>query len=640
MCDFSNSFNRRFVMKLKNRSVRIAVCCVVGLVGGMSLVAAPKPSGSMLPSDTLAVLTIPHFPDAKKAFLSDPYVRLFGDPSMKAYTDKIKTTFEQNVLGGLEKQLGIKLSEYTGLMNGQLTLAFFVNAPDGGRRPSFDLMLALDAGDKGDQLREKLADVRKRFSDAGQPLKPITIRNQTFFRIKSDGAKEGNDRAPQGVPNELFMGQVDSFLMISSSAAVMQKTLASGTDGAVTSLAENPSFKKIFTNRLKGSYGYGWVNFAEVYKLIVPQVKAMDRQFAGNANPLIPKPSAVLDALGLGALKGLSFNLKDVPKGSIVEFTMSVPEKGRQGVFELLALEKKDSLPMNRIPEDVISFSRTRVDLAKFWSGLEGMVGELAPPVMGFVELFLGGLGKDRDPNFDFRESFFGNLGDDIITVGLPPRSSKLEDLANPPSLTLLGSPNPKRLAEGLVVATGLIPSGGNVLSEREFLGRTIYSFTIPGLALPGAGGPGQDPAAGAGFYMAPDDGYLVFSMDERTIEEYLRGPSSSQKPLRRIAGLSQATQALGEDQLTSFRYDNAAEIVKKLWELGRENPDLLTGGLGAAALAAPQPFGGLDELADFSSLPPFDRVAKYFHYSVGGSSSDADHLNYRWFRPSPPKLK
>jgi hypothetical protein len=625
-------------MKLKNTWAQVAVCCLGGMVGFSSLFAAPRPPGSMLPSDTLAVLTIPHFPDAKTAFLGDPYVRLFDDPSMKAYTDKITTTFEQNVMGGLEKQLGIKLSEYTELMNGQLTVAFFVNAPEGAKQPSFDLMLALDSGDKSDQLREKLADVRKRFADAGQTLRPITIRNQSFYRIKPNG--KGNDNDSKGTPNELYMGQVDSFLMISSSAAVMQKVLASGSDGAVTSLADNPSFKKIFANRLKGSCGYGWVNFAEVYKLIVPQVKAMDRQFGGNANPLIPKPSAVLDALGLGGLEGLSFNLKELPKGSMVEFTMSVPEKGRRGLFELLALEKKDSLPMNRIPEDVVSFSRTRVNLAAFWSELEGMVGELAPPVMGFVELFLGGLGKDRDPNFDFRESFFGNLGDDLITIGLPPRSSKLEDVANPPSLTLLGSPDPKRLAEALVVATGLIPSGGNVLSEREFLGRTIYSFTIPGLALPGAAQPGQDPAAGAGFYMAPDDGYLVFSMDEQTVEDYLRGPSSSQKPLRRIAGLNQAIRFLGEDQLTSFRYDNAAELVKKLWELGRENPELLTGGLGAAALAVPQPFSGLDELADFSSLPPFDRVAKYFHYSVGGSSSDAEHLNYRWFRPTPPNLK
>ena len=486
-------------MKLIKRWERFLVCVLVGAVGSSSLFAGPKPPGSMLPDDTIAVLSIPHFPDAKAAFLNDPYVRLFDDPSMKAYTDKVKNTFEQNVLDGLEKQLGIKLSEYTDLMNGQLTLAFFVNSPEGAQRPSFDLMLALDSGDKSDQLKEKLTDVRKRFADAGQVLKPITIRNQTFFRIKPDGGQKGNGRAPQSASRELFIGQVDSMLMISSSAAVMQKILAAGSGGAVTSLAENSAFKKVFANRLEGSYGFGWINFAEVYKLIVPQVKAMDRQFGGNNNPLIPKPSAVLDALGLDALEGLSFNLKELPKGSMVEFSISVPEKGRRGLFELLALEEKDSLPMNRIPENVVSFNRTRINLAKVWSGLEGMVGELAPPVMGFVELFLGGLGKDRDPNFDFRESFFGNLGDDIINVGLPPRSSKMEDIANPPRLTLLGSPDPKRLAEALVVATGLIPSGGNVLSEREFLGRTIYSFTIPGLALPGMGGPGQDPAEGVG---------------------------------------------------------------------------------------------------------------------------------------------
>ena len=80
-------------------------------------------------------------------------------------------------------------------------------------------------------------------------------------------------------------------------------------------------------------------------------------------------------------------------------------------------------------------------------------------------------------------------------------------------------------------------------------------------------------------------------------------------------------------------------QLVKNLWELGRENPEMLTGGLTGAALGAPQPFGGLEALADFSKLPPFENVAKYFHYSVGGSSSDSDYLNYRWFRPTPPQL-
>ena len=499
----------------------------------------------------------------------------------------------------------------------------------------------LDSGDRGEQLKVKIDDLKKRVAAAGQALKPLTIRNQSFLHFKPGAGSSGAKRdGGQSNPDELYLGQVDSALVISTSATVIERSLAASTGSAVKSLATEPSFERIFSNRLKDSYAYGWINFSQVYQMIETQVKGMDRQFAGNANALIPKPTAILKALGLDGLQGLAFNLKDLSQGSMIEFSLAIPERDRRGVFSLIAMEKKESLPLPWVPDDVVSFNRTRVNLAKVWSELKGMVGELAPPVMGLVELYLGGLGKDRDAKFDFQESFFENLGDDVIIVGLPPRSEKLEDIANPPTLTLLGSPDSKRLADAFVVATGLIPSGGNVLSEREFLGQTIYSFKIPGLAIPGMGAPGQDAAAGAGFYLAPVKGYLAFSMDEKTIENYLRGPSASQKSLRRVAGLTQATQLLGQGPLTSFRYDNAADLVDNLWELGRENPDMVAGDLTGVTSLAPQPFGGLEQLADFSKLPPFERVAKYFHYSVGGSSSDSQYLNYRWFRPTPPALK
>ena len=630
-----------FYMK-KTNNWRLTAALYLGAAGLVSaLEAAPKNPGSLLPSDTVAVLTIPHFPDAKAAFLKDPFVQLFDDPSMKDYTGGVMKSFEDNVVGGLEQQFGIKLSEYMDLINGQLTLGLFVNPAGGRGLPEWDLFLALDAGDRGEQLKAKIGDLKRRVDAAGQALKPLTIRNQSFFHFKPGGesgkAKRGGG---QSNPDELYLGQVDSFLVISTSASVIERSLAASTGSGANSLANEPSFKRIFSNQLKDSYGYGWVNFSHVYQMIEAQVKRMDGQFAGNANALIPKPTAVLKALGLDGLQGLAFNLKDVAKGSMVEFSMAIPERDRRGVFSLIAMEKKESLPLPWIADDVISFSRTRVNLAKVWMELKGMVGELSPPVMGLVELYLGGLGKDRDATFDFQESFFENLGDDVIMVGLPPRSEKLEDIANPPSLTLLGSPDSKRLADAVVVATGLIPSGGNVLSEREFLGQKIYSFKIPGLAIPGMGAQGQDAAAGAGFYLAPVKGYLAFSMDEKTIEDYLRGPSASQKSLRRVAGLAEASAALGRGPLTSFRYDNAAELVNNIWELGRENPDLIAGSLAGAAMVAPQPIGGLEPLTDFSSLPPFERVAKYFHYSVGGSSSDSQYLNYRWFRPTPPALK
>jgi len=42
----------------------------------------------------------------------------------------------------------------------------------------------------------------------------------------------------------------------------------------------------------------------------------------------------------------------------------------------------------------------------------------------------------------------------------------------------------------------------------------------------------------------------------------------------------------------------------------------------------------------DFSLLPSFDRVSKYFNFTVYGESATVDGLTFKIFAPVPPGLK
>jgi hypothetical protein len=42
----------------------------------------------------------------------------------------------------------------------------------------------------------------------------------------------------------------------------------------------------------------------------------------------------------------------------------------------------------------------------------------------------------------------------------------------------------------------------------------------------------------------------------------------------------------------------------------------------------------------DYSLLPDFSRVSKYFHYSVYGGSANVDGITFRYFYPTPPQLR
>lgn len=608
----------------------------LGMLCTLGVWAAPKPA-ALLPRNAVAMMTIPDMSKAKAAFLNDPYIRLFSDPAMKGYAEGMKEIFVEKLWEQLEKRLNVQLTDYADLIQGQITVALFVEMRVEGL--SFDVLIAMDSGDQSEGLAEKFEAFRNRLSEEGQVLKPMTIRDHSFFRVQT--------KASQGLPNQWFMGQVDSFLMIASRLELMQKSLAAGFGGG-SSLAEDPAFSRIFSNRFKDSYVYGWVNFAEIYqRLILPQVLSMDRRFARNPNPFAPKPKAILDALGLESLQGLAFNMKRLAAGSMMEFALAVPKESRDGLFGLMNFEEKDCMPLPQISDKVVSFNRVRFDLSRSWNDLENTLINLVPFVASLDKMFLEGLGKDKNPNFDFRESFFENLGDDIITIGFPPRSSGLNnftELTTPPSLTLLGSPRPKELAEAIIVVVSSIPSNQKIVKDRSFQGRTIYTIRIPGLPMPGTP-PGQNPfASTTSLYMAADDGYVIFSMDEQMMEDYLRGVGSNHRPLSGVSGLSQAKGFLSQTPLTSFRYDNATILMKGVWEWFRENADSQNPEIrDAFGLSVPNAFW-LDWSAAFADLlpklPPFERVAKYFHYSVGGTSSDAHYLNYRWFFPTPPGLK
>ncbi len=599
-----------------------------GSLATLSDLAAESKPETLVPEDAFAVFTIPHFPDAKTAFLGEPFVRLFQDVAMENFTKQIKSTWEAVVLRGMEEQWNVRLDEHAVLLNGQVTLALFLNANPAKSRPDFDVLLALESGAKSAQLKTRLKDFRKRFSKAGWTLRPMTFPKGKFHQLRWND--EANVQGSSALLHKVVFGRAGSLFLASTKASLIERALANadkGTDAA--SLSGQPAFRQIHSRRLRQSYAYGWLHFAKLYKIIEGQVRNLDRQFA--ENPMIPPPSKMLQSLGLNGLQSLSLHLRRLEGGSIMEFAMVVPKEDRQGLFEWIDLAEKDCSPPPRVPADVANFSRVRLNIGRLWENLEESVAELSPILGGMMNALLRE--SEQGLGFNIREDILGNLGDDLIVIGFPPRSSRFEDLISAPTLTLLGSPNPKALAQTLVKATGLIPSEENSLTKKEFQGKTIYSFTIPGLPFMESG----QPSANVGLHMTVDEGYLLFSMDEQTLKNYLRSPSETHRPLRKVPGLKQAIAALGPEELTSFRYDNPAKVIGMFWEFARKNPNFLEEGLEVSADLdiRKSPFS-----AEFlSALPPFEQVAKYFHFSVSGGSSDAHSINYRLFMPTPPQL-
>jgi hypothetical protein len=147
---------------------------------------------------------------------------------------------------------------------------------------------------------------------------------------------------------------------------------------------------------------------------------------------------------------------------------------------------------------------------------------------------------------------------------------------------------------------------------------------------------PGKSSPASINY--AASGGYLALAIDPSILEEYLRSSESHQKALRDSAGLSDAAARAGGFNTGWFGFENQSESVRVVVEALRKAAEADT---NASPRAMPLPFGKeVKEWLDFSLLPPFDKIARYFSISTYTISENVDGISFKMFAPTPPQLK
>ncbi len=618
------------------------------------------PAEKLLPADTLLMLSVPDAAKLRALYEKSPQSKFWNDPALKPFRDKFMTKWNEDFLAPLERDLGVKFADYSSLPQGQVTLALTQNGWTGqGGEAEPGVLFLLDTRDQSGQLKTNLADLRKKWTDAGKAIKTEKIREVEFSIVplsSNDLPKTLKSFVPQSQPvhelgkedakpaekiRSLVVGQFESLLILGSSSKAVEVVVAHLTGGNAPALADDPAFEQNRLALFRDAGFYGWFNAKAVVDLLSKMPKPKSNPAAPEPLPL-PEIDKILAGLGLSGLKTAAVAFRDVGDGTLFEVFLGVPEAARQGLFKLVATDAKDAGPPPFVPADALKFSRFRIDGPKTVANLEKMLKDISPQTYNSWEYMLKSgeeAMKQNDANYDLRRDVFGNLGDDLITYEKAPRGNSLAELNSPPSLFAVASPK----AEDLVRALSglLIIRSGDALKPkvREFLGKKIYSVSLPS----NTGGPGAAVTMDLLSYAA-SGGYVVFSTDPAMLEEFLRSAESPGKPLREIPGLTEAAQRVGGLSTGMFTYENQAETMRLTFDLLKKlTPGSQPAG-GASALAEALPFVGPErtfrEWMDSSLLPEFSKVAKYFSFTVWAGSANADGLSYKWFSPVPPGLK
>ncbi|MGO8700614.1 MAG: hypothetical protein ACLQVY_23230 [Limisphaerales bacterium] len=610
-----------------------SVCC------WLPLRAAVPPPEKLLPKDTVVVVTAPDWDKGWKLLTGTSYGRLWQDPALKPFRDKFIDKFTGQVLTPLEQNFKIKLSDYQGLAQGQVTFAVVPTGRPDNADFHFAQVLLVDAKDHAGELKNNLADIQKKWADAGRPMRIQKLRdidfttlivspddlawNKIFQKTPPASVPADNGNKPPKKNIELTIGQSGSLLIVGDSTEAIEKILSRQAGGMAPPLSDQQDFQADYGARLRNSPLYAWVNARSLLDVLAKSAP----EAPDSSSSAALRFSALADVLGLTDVSSACFSYEASPDGVGAQLFVRLPEAHRHGLIKALAPDAKDASPPPFVPADAVKYWRWRVNIPQSWSTLEKTLNSANPGMVAVFNAALQMAGKDKDEHYDLKSELLGNLGDDIMGYQKPPAGNSLADLKSAPSLVLIASPNPRRLAAALKTGLGVIARGG--LKDREFLGRTIY--TVPPAA------PGQGLSLALSF--AGSASYVAMSSDAALLEEYLRGNDSTGQPLAGTPGLGDAAQKAGGMATGWFGYENQSANARPLFEVLRQQPVPLADFLGTPQ-AVNEQLATLWGWMDFSLLPPFDTVSKYFYYSVYAGSFSAEGFTLKIFAPAPPRLR
>ena len=628
------------------------------LAAAITLHAEIPPAEKILPDDTLAVVSVPDCVKAREMSRWSPQSRLWQDPAMKPFHDKFMGKLQTELVGPLERDLGINFSNYAALAQGQLTFAVVQNGWTGDTNPVPGWLFLLDTKTNSALLKTNLADLKHKWAAAGKPLKsdkihnvdftilllssndvPATLKNFSKSKTPAADAPADDAGAKAAAPTtELYLGQSGSLFIAGSSPKVIERLLIALAGGSSPTLGDQPVFAANQLALFRDASVYGWANTKVFFDIILKTLAAKSDEEADRPSVIPFRPEKALAASGLATLRTVAFSAHPAPEGGTGQLFLTVPEGERQGLLKILAGEAKETTPPPFVPADAVKFTRWRFAGEKTWDTLEKTLNDISPQLLGGINFALmaaGASAKDKDPDFDLKKAIVSNLGDDMISYQKAPRSKELADVAAPPSIFLLASPQPEKMLNALKILFATLNRRGDPPTDRDFLGHKIYTIGAGTAQL--VNGQKTGPRA---LNLSAANGYVALSMDSATLEEFLRSGEKPGKPLREIPGLAAAVEKVKTDGTSFFTYENQRETMRTTFELFKQFGAKNAGASANGVLGMITGQNFFKDWADVSLLPDYDLVAKYFNFTVSAGSATPEGLSLKVFAPASPDLK
>jgi hypothetical protein len=615
-------------MKIRAAFVICVVYAAVMVVGAKGA-TLPK-TAELVGVDTVLLVDISDFNQFRNKLEKTSIYKLYNDPSMSA--------FAKNFTGKVREKIeGDKDSFVKGILDANVMpegrLAFVMTAGQQEMSMTLISQWGRNVGKIRDIIEKMAAKSVEKGAHRGiesyRDVNIVTLTTETAAGQSSIKGGDDNMAAKTGPSSEkdvyCFVG--DCLIMASDAEAV--KFVVSQMRGAgASSLAGDTDY--IATMGAVGPYHDVdiYVNFKRVIKRLA------DGDTTGESQKEIAN-------LGLDGVGGLGFSLGVAPDAdSSVRGKMFLRTTGtRKGVLKILEMRSEPVRVPRFVPASACSVSFLNVDIKRAYDELCSIIYGFEPAAALMLQQPIPGTGSESEPGITIRPDIIEYLGSEIIiaqSVNKPFSKDK-----EPTEIYIaVGVNNRAALEKSLSLIHKRLIAPNNPEPTRELLGYTLYLMGPAGIPVLG----GSVPMVEAGPRAVPKGERLAFTItdthlifgQEPAVERAIRTLGGAENEPVSSAKWFNIAKAAVPSVVGSAGFEDNSASGELLWwmlkESGKSRRADIGMGPAAAVLAGPDAWG----FADFSLLPEFGAVKKYFGLSAGYGISRPDgfFFEFKYLNP------
>jgi hypothetical protein len=630
---------------LTNKSCRALVllcsCVFMLLVAPASVSAIELPkTAKLVPPETIVLADINNFNQLCVQFEKTSIYQLYKDPAMAAFINNFKTKWKEQNQEPDREYLRI-ITDSGVLPQGRLAAALVYDqqVKDVNELP---ILIMAQWGDKIDKIK-KLADqiVRKAVED-GYRRQNDDYRGVEIITLTKEP------------PEALSYCFIDDCLVGSTSQNVLKFVIAQIKGAGSTTLADDRDYS-VTGSAIAPSIA-GRIDFYVNIKQAVRIELAEDTD--GRAK-------AFIENLGLNNVPSFGCSIEPAagPGGSTTGKAILKIDGAKEGIFKMFDLESGPIRLPRFIDAAACSLSVVNLNIKKAFDELTNILTRFSPQMASLMYMPILPPGPQGEPGLQLKADIIDHLDSQIIlaqSIDKPqPDRAAARPAGNVPlvqtrTVFAIAIENRAALEKSLSMIHSKLIAPNNPDARRELLGHTIYTVDLSGLLPMLGGSPGRKPMRASAEPGAPKmplsaftvtDTHLIFA-SETAVEQAIRTMSSSAETIGSQRWFNKAKSSIPSAVGMASLQNNAASgeaLWSTLWQSAKPNQadggdkkSQVTVGISSQSLFPQIMFSRSGGLIDFSLLPEFDAVKKYFGISAvyGISRQDGFFFEFKYLNP------